>query len=164
MTLYELTEQYMQLLAMAEDADTDPDVLADTMEGLTGELEEKADGYAKVIKSLQADAETIKAEEKRLHDRRTAIENNVDRLMQSLENAMRACNKPKFKTELFSFNIQKNPASVVMDEACIENIPAEYLVFQDPKIDRKKIKEDLQAGKDLDGIAHLEQSEKLRIR
>lgn len=164
MTLYELTEQYSMLLEMAEDPETDADVLADTLEGLTGAIEEKADGYAKVIKSLQADAESIKKEEQRLYERRKAIENNVDRLIYSLENAMRACGKPKFKTELFSFNIQKNPASVVMDEAYIENIPAEYLVFQDPKIDRKKIKEDLQAGKDLDGIAHLEQSEKLRIR
>jgi hypothetical protein len=37
-------------------------------------------------------------------------------------------------------------------------------VQQDPTIDKKKIKEDLKAGVDLEGIAHLEQTESLRIR
>jgi hypothetical protein len=44
MTLYELTAEYMQLLEIAEDPDTDVQVLLDTMEGVSGEIEEKADG------------------------------------------------------------------------------------------------------------------------
>jgi hypothetical protein len=164
MTLYELTSEYMELLAMLEDPDTDETVILDTLEGVGGELEEKADGYARVMRQMDADAAAIKAEEERLHNRRKSLENRSAWLKSRLQNVMELTGKTKFKTELFSFGIQKNPASVVIDEQYIENIPAEYLIAQDPKIDRQKIKEDLKAGKDLEGIAHLEQSESLRIR
>ena len=164
MTLYELTNDYINLLALAEDPDTDPEVLADTLEGLDGQLEDKADNYAKVIRQIESDVNGLKAEIERLQARKTAAQNNIDRMKANLEQMMIATDKTKFKTELFSFGIQKNPAKVVMDEQYIENVPKEYLKYKDPEIDRKKIAEDLKAGKDLNGIAHLEQSESLRIR
>lgn len=164
MTLYELTNDYINLLALAEDPDTDPEVLADTLEGLAGQLEDKADNYAKVIRQIESDVNGLKAEIERLQARKTAAQNNIDRMKANLEQMMIATDKTKFKTELFSFGIQKNPAKVVMDEQYIENVPEEYLKYKDPEIDRKKIAEDLKAGKDLNGIAHLEQSESLRIR
>lgn len=164
MTLYELTGEYLQLLALAEDPDTDPQVLADTLEGLGGEIEVKADGYAKVIRQLESDSAGLKAEIDRLTARKRAIDNSIDRMKESLKNAMIWCEKPKFKTELFSFGIQKNAPSVVLDVTDVTAIPEEYLIAQDPKIDKMKMKDDLKAGKVLDGIAHLEQSESLRIR
>ena len=164
MTLYELTGQYLQLLALAEDPDTDPQVLADTLDGLDGEIEEKADGYAKVIRQLESDSAALKAEIDRLTARKRAIDNSIDRMKERLKNAMIWCEKPKFKTELFSFSVQNNPASVVIDAPDLATIPMEYLIAQDPKIDKAKIKDDLKAGKDLGGIAHLEQTESLRIR
>lgn len=164
MTLYELTNDYINLLALAEDPDTDPEVLADTLEGLDGQLEDKADNYAKVIRQIESDVNGLKAEIERLQARKTAAQNNIDRMKANLEQMMIATDKTKFKTELFSFGIQKNPAKVVMDEQYIENVPEEYLKYKEPEIDRKKLAEDLKAGKDLNGIAHLEQSESLRIR
>lgn len=163
-TLYELTSEYMELLAMLEDPDVDEDLIADTLEGIDGELEVKADGYARVMRQMDADAKAIKAEEERLANRRKSLENRAANLKSRLQQMMEITGKVKFKTELFSFGIQKNPAAVVIDEQYIENIPEEYLIRQDPKIDRAKLKEDLKAGKDLDGIAHLEQTESLRIR
>lgn len=164
MTLYELSEEYMVLLELAEDPEVDPGTLIDTMEALGGEIEAKADGYAKIIRQMENDVEGLKAEEGRLNHRRKTIENNIKRMKEALAGAMVATGKTKFKTELFSFGIQKNPPTVVMDEQYIENIPAIYLIEQDPRIDKAKIKEDLKAGKDLEGIAHLEQTEGLRIR
>ena len=163
-SLYELTEEYLRLLEMAEDPEVDEEVLADTLEGLGGEIEIKADGYAKVIRQLTADIEGLKAEIDRLTVRKKTIDNNIDRMKRSLEAAMLATGKTKFKTDLFSFGIQKNAPSVVIDEQYIENIPEEYLIEQEPKIDKAKLKEDLKNGVDLDGIAHLEQSESIRIR
>ena len=163
-TLYELTEDYMRLLDMAEDPDCDLDVFKDTLESLDYEIEEKADGYAKVIQELLNRVSFLDSEIDRLTDRKKCIKGNIDTMKRSLENAMNITGKRKFKTDLFSFNIQKNPASVVMDEQYIENIPDEYLIEQEPKINRAKIKEDIRAGKNLDGIAHLEQSESIRIK
>lgn len=163
-TLYELTSEYMQLLEIAEDPDTDVQVLLDTMEGVSGEIEEKADGYAKVMKELEGEELKIKNEVDRLNVRRLAISNNIRAMKLRLQESMKLTGKTKFKTDLFSFNVQKNPPSVVIDEQYVENLPQEYLIPQEPKIDKTKIKEDLKAGKDLTGIAHLEQGESLRIR
>lgn len=164
MTLYELTEDYMNLLALAEDPDIDEQTLADTMEGIEGALEDKAEGYAKVMRQLEADAAACDAESKRLKNKSKTIDNNIKRMKQALQFAMQATGKTKFKTPLFSFYIQKNPASVVMDEQYIENIPERFLVRKDPEINRKAIKDAITAGEDLEGLAHLSETYSLRIR
>ena len=162
MTLYELTSEYMELLAMLEDPDTDEAVILDTLEGVGGELEEKADGYARVMRQMDADAKAIKAEEERLYSRRKSLESRSAWLKGRLQNVMELTGKTKFKTELFSFGIQNNPASVVIDDE--KMIPGEFLIPQAPKIDKTAIKDALKAGVDMAGIAHLEQTQSLRIR
>lgn len=164
MTLYELTEDYMNLLELAEDPDIDEQAFNDTLEGIEGALEDKAEGYAKVIRTLEGDAAACDAESKRLRNKKQTIENNIKRMKAALQCAMQITGKTKFKTSLFSFGIQKNPAAVVIDEEHLENIPDRFLIPQDPQIDKKAIKEALKAGEDLEGIAHLEQTESLRIR
>lgn len=164
MTLYELTNEYQILLDMAEDPDVDPVVLFDTMDAVGGEIEMKADGYAKVIRQLEADVEGLKTEENRISRRRKIIENNIKFMKNRLTDSMIATGKTKFKTELFSFNVQKNPAKLVMDEQYIENIPVHYLIEQEPKVNTALLKDDLKAGVDLEGIAHLEQDMGVRIR
>ncbi len=165
MTLYDLTNDYMELLQMAEDPDIDEQAFMDTLEGIEGALEDKADGYAKVMRMLDGDVVTIKAEEDRLSARRKTIENRIKRMKQSLQYAMEATGKTKFKTQLFSFNVQNNPASVVMDEPDVANIPERFLKYKDPEIDRKAIKDAIKAGdEDAMDIAHLEQTKGLRIR
>ena len=163
-TLYELTEDYMNLLELAEDPDIDEQAFIDTLEGIEGALEDKAEGYAKVIRTLEGDAAACDAESKRLRNKKQAIERNIDRMKKALQYAMETTGKTKFKTPLFSFNIQKNTPSVVMDEQYIENIPDRFLIHKDPEINRAAIKSAIKAGEDVGGIAHLEQTESLRIR
>ena len=160
-TLYELTNDYLTLLDMAEDPDVEEDVLRDTMEGIEGEIEIKADGYARVMKQLEATSANLEFEEKRLMNRRKTIDRNIKRMKQALQDAMIATGKPKFKTDLFSFTIRKNPASVVIDHATC--IPPEFLIPQDPKVDKKAIKAAIDRGDDIT-FAHLEQGESLIIR
>lgn len=165
MTLYELTNDYAELLLMAEDPDIDEQAFMDTLEGIEGALEDKADNYAKIMRMLEADTKGIKAEEDRLSARRKTIENNIKRMKQSLQTMMELTGKTKFKTQLFSFNVQNNPASVVMDEPDIDNIPERFLKYKDPEIDRKAIKDAIKAGdEDAMYIAHLEQTRGLRIK
>lgn len=164
MTLYDLTQEYAYLMSIADDPDLDPQVFEDTLEGLSGEIEDKADGYAKVISGLTSQMNGLKWEIDRLTARRRAIENNIARMKENLKMAMISTGKTQFKTTAFSFNIQKNPPSVVVDAPQLADIPFEYLVLQEPKIDKVKLKDDLKAGKDLEGIAHLEQTEGVRIR
>ena len=160
-TLYQLTEAYQELLSMALDPDTDPEALADTMEAVDGEIEVKADGYAKVMKELKAIADARKAEAKRLLDGAKSAEANIDRMKAALMTAMKLTGKTKFKTELFGYNIQKNSPALKIDMP--DRVPEEFLIPQEPKVDSAAIKKELKEGVVYDWC-HLEQSESLRIR
>ena len=160
-TLYQLTEAYQELLSMALDPETDPEALADTMEAIDGEIEVKADGYAKVMKELKAIADARKAEAKRLLDGAKSVEANIDRMKSALMTAMKLTGKTKFKTELFGYGIQKNPPALKIDMP--DRVPEEFLIPQEPKVDSAAIKKELKEGVVYDWC-HLEQSESLRIR
>ena len=70
----------------------------DTMEGLNFEIEEKAEGYAKIIRMLSGQVDAITAEVDRLTARKKVISNNMERLKDSLEQSMILLDKKKFKT------------------------------------------------------------------
>ena len=162
-SIYELTQDYLIISEMMESPELDPEFLADTMEAVEGALEIKAENYAKVMKNLEGDVAALKAEETRLSEKRKAIENNIKNMKMALQSMMTITGKTKFKTDLFSFGIQKNAPSVVIDTD-INNLPTEFLKFREPEVDKTKLKEALKNGEDLSGYCHLEQSESLRIR
>lgn len=120
-TMYELTADYMTVLDMAMDPEIDPQAITDTLEGIAAEIEVKAENTAIILKEIEAEAAKIKAEEQRLKDRRTSLENNVKNIKQRLFDAMKTTGKEKFKTTLFSFSIAKNggklPVIVDVDTA-----------------------------------------------
>ena len=74
-TLYDIAQDYLKLLEMAEEVGEE--VFKDTLEGIEGELEIKADNYAKVIAELENKSEGLDKESKRLAERKKAIENNI---------------------------------------------------------------------------------------
>lgn len=162
MTLYELTGEWQQVLSMMEDPDVPEEAVRDTLEGLSGEIEEKADGYAKVMRQLQAEAEAIEKEEERLNDRRDHLMSRIVSMKSALMEAMRTTGKTKFKTALFSFGIRKaGMKKLVIDHE--EAVPDKYWKQPPKVIDTKMLKADLASG-DMVGVAHLEQSEYLSIR
>ena len=163
-TLYQLTDDYMELLELAEDPDTDPQAFADTLECIEGAIEDKADGYAMVIRQIMADVAGLKAEIDRLTARKRTGENAIERMKEALQYAMQTTGKTKFKTQLFSFGIRKNPASVVIDAANVRDFPEQYVIESEPVLDKKALKDALKAGEDMTGLCHLEQSESLSIR
>jgi len=164
-TLYELTGQMQALLALMEDPDVDPQIVEDSLEAISGEIEVKADGYARVMAELEARKAAVKAEKDRLAALESSLGKNIDRMKESLKTSMIATGKTKFKTDLFSFSVQKNPPKVVIDDP--SRIPEGFLIPQPPKVDTASIKESLKsvdAGSMWEGICHLEQGESLRIR
>lgn len=160
MTLYELTGQFLQLLDMAEEGNLDQQTLNDTLEGLGLEIEDKADGYAKVIRQLEGYLLAIDGEVDRLSLKKKTIKNNIDVLKRNLEGAMIVTDKKKFKTPLFSFAIQKNAPSLdILDET---KIPWEFYAEQEPKLDRKSLLAFVKEN-EVD-YASVKQTESLRIR
>lgn len=160
-TMYELTDNFMAVLEMASDPEIPPEAIADTLEGIEGEIELKAQSYAIIIKELEGEAVKLKTEETRLLSKRKSLENNIKRIKDNLFNAMKITGKEKFKTDLFSFGIQKSPAKLVIDDLSL--IPKKYYVEQAPKLDEQRLKSDLKSGIECE-YAHLEQGEHVRIR
>lgn len=172
-SLYQLTEEYLELLSMLEDEDIDEQIILDTLEGMDGEIEYKADNYAKLIKSLEGKAKAINTEIGRLTTRETIFNNRITKLKSHLYNSMKLTGKTKFTTDLFSFNIQKNGGKrkLVID-VDIDKVPTDYRIKQPDKVDGDKVREFIKLngleGKDGSlncEFAHLEpQSESLRIK
>ena len=171
--IYELTGQFLQLLDMLEDEEVDEQVIMDTLESVEYEIEDKVDGYAKIIKALETDVDGIQKENDRLTSRKKTYENRIKWLKQNLEMCMRATGKKKFTTDLFSFNIQKNGGKRKLTiDVDVENIPEEYRIKQPDAVNGDKLREYLKENglEGQDGSlncewCHLEpQGESLRIR
>lgn len=155
MRLYELTEQYEILQDMMYDPDVDEQIVRDTMEAIWGEIEEKADGYAKIILGMKDDIEALQTEERRLKSRRQSLEARQKWLKENLMANMREIGKEKFKTTLFSFSIQKNGGlDPLVIDGTIEDIPGRFLVPQPPVVNNDAVRA-LLAEKQVDW-AHLE--------
>lgn len=141
-TLYELTGDFLNLYDMADDPDIDEEMWFDTMEGLDGEIDIKADGYAKLIKEFEATAEKFKAESLRLQARQKAYQNKCERLKDNLYRAMIATGKTEIPNDLFKIKIQANGglAPLIINEGV--EIPQEYQKVK-VDIDTTKIREAL---------------------
>ena len=162
--LYELSNDYIKLQELLEEGELDPEMLEEAMQYTKEELSIKFENYCKVIRNIENNIAGLKAEEYRMSARRKAMENNIKAMKTRMLDAMVTTDTKKIDGELFTISRQKNPASVVMDVNYIEDVPEKYLIEQDPKIDKKKLAEDLKTGVELDGIAHLEQSEGIRVK
>ena len=162
--IYELTNELSLLWDLMENGELEDEVLIGAFDVAKEDLADKLEGYCKFIKNLESDIQGLKAEEERLNARRKTMENTVTRCKEAMKFALNTAGEKKIACGTFTVSVQNNAPSVVLDEQYLENIPEEYLVPQEPKIDKKKIKADIDAGKDLDGIAHLETGVSLRIR
>lgn len=159
--LYELTNDWNIVANMLYDEDIDEQMILDTLESIEGDIEDKADGYAKIIKELEAKAKARKEEAKRLSDSSKTFKNKVKFLKQNLFNSMKETGKTKFTTNLFSFNIAKNGGKQAL--TIDGDVPEEYTktIIEN---DTDKIRQALENGEKLP-FAHLEpRGESLRIR
>ena len=161
MNLYELTENYRNLQELLDNPEIDQEIITNALDEVGEQLEEKAENIAKLIKTLEVEVNGYKTEEKRLADRRKTLENRITGLKSYIDAAMKATGKKKFKGQLFSFNIQKNPPSVNITDSTL--IPKEYYIEQEPVLDKKTVLAELKNGVIVPG-AELKQTESLRIR
>ncbi|WP_204123307.1 siphovirus Gp157 family protein [Lacticaseibacillus mingshuiensis] len=148
-TLYDLTGKRATLLDLAENGTVDPEVLQDTMDSIDGAIEEKTEGYVQVIKQIEADADVIDTEIKRLTDRKAAFLHNRDHIKQSLQECLEYAHLTRVKTPLFTVTIAKNggkqPIVIYKD-----SLQADAWK-QVPQPDMDNIRERLEAGKKIVG-------------
>nr|DAL43006.1 MAG TPA_asm: resistance protein [Caudoviricetes sp.] len=159
-SLFDLSTDYQQLYDLIAEQE-DEQILKDTLASINDAIEDKADGYVAVIKTLEGDNKAIDEEIKRLRQRKTSNQNGVKRLKESLQEVMEQTGKEKFKTALNSYSIANNPPSIeVVNESLI---PKSYWVEQAPKLNKKEILSDIKNGVEIKG-AEVVQTRSLRVR
>lgn len=159
MKLYQLTDDYLRLMEMAEELDQE--TFQDTLESIQDSIEDKVENTAKVIKSIEADVLAIKEEEKRLKERRQALEKKIDNIKDYLKEQLEKAGIDKVKRPLITVSIQNNPPKVeIVDE---KSLPFEFMIPQPAKVDKKAILEKLKNGEHVPG-ATLVQERGIRIR
>ncbi len=163
-SLYELNAAYSQLMERLYDEELPEDAIIDTLDSIEGAIEDKADGYGKVIRMIEADIDGIKLEESRLYARRKSLERKKELLKGNLFDAMKTVGLAKIKTALFTVSISKNGGKRRVElDVPIEALPAK---FQKVTIEaNNEALRELLADRESCEYCHLaEQGESLRIR
>ena len=154
--LYELSNQFAMIQQLIEDgAEGFEQALAD----IKGEISEKLDGYAMVIKNVESDIAGLKAEEKRLSERRKAMENNVVQMKERMADTLKTVDGQRLKTERFTFSFRKSTLVKVEDESVI---PPQFIKVE-KTISRAELAKALKNGKHIEG-AKLIENQSLSIR
>ena len=124
-TLYTLTGQYLALAELADDPDMPEGALADSLEGIEGEIEIKAQALLQVVSGMEGDTTAIDNEIKRLQARKAVITNRAASLKEYLRTNMEQSGIDKISCPLFQITLAKaRPMLVVNNEA---EIPEKYI-------------------------------------
>lgn len=163
-TLYNLVGERLALQNKLEELNFDEVTIADTLEGESTAIQAKIEDYAFVIRNMEALPEAIKAEEKRLADRRKAIEKRVDHIKNWLLVNMQQAGITKIESPVFTVALQNNPPSVIIDDESLIDDGFKRLPEPLPLVvDKKLIKMAIDAGKEVQG-AHIEVKQRLVIK
>lgn len=125
MNIYELTTKYKHLQTALE-CDPDDEEIAILLAEIDDDIETKADGYGRIIRNLQAEVGGLGSEIDRLVKRQKSRVNAIKRLKENLLYSMKETGKTKFKTDLFSFGVQKNGGKAPIELTVLpEDLPEE---------------------------------------
>lgn len=150
MTLYEIDNAILDCV----DDETGEVIDFDKLDKLTMQRDQKLEGAALAVKNLTAEAEAIKAEEKRLADRRKVLENKAEGYKGWLSNTLAG---EKFETARVSCRFKRSKKTVVDDNKfcawAISHDRDDLLIYADPKPDKNKIKAAVKAGETIPAVS-----------
>lgn len=156
-TLYEMTEPVRALYELLENGDIDEATYNDTLEAIG--VDEKAEGYCRVISQLNLDLDMYLTEIKRLTDRKKTLENSLNRLKRNLLDLYIAGGRQKIKAGTFTISARKSQSVDIFDESKLTD---EYFNIQKTP-NKTAIKNAIKDGKTVDG-ANLVERESVQIK
>lgn len=145
-TAIALANDYSSLLNLLETSEElTAEMIADTLEGLEGELADKLDAVMVVARNNLGHAKTCDEEMKRLSDRKKSFENKDKSLRKYVLSCLLGAGLDKLKTPKNTFTARQGSVSVVIDNA--DSIPDELVTVQTLVApDKKAIKEAIEAA------------------
>jgi len=166
MQLYKLADNYTEALqtiqALFESGEIDGDSAADTIEGLQGELQEKAINVALHIKNLRSDLEQLELAKKSFDSRIKSVESSLEFYESYLDNNMQKAGLQELKTAQVLVKYKKLPAIVEITG----EVPAEFqrVVPETREPDKRAIGEALKAGIEVIGALLVDGRTRLEIK
>lgn len=161
-SLFAIATEYRSAALKLADLDMDAQTITDTLEGMTGDLEVKAQNVAHMVRSIEADAAAVAQWGKDAAARAKALEARADALREYLAQNLTACGIEKVEGPGVRISWRKSSA-VVIDEPGL--VPSEFMRQEEPPPpapDKKAIGKALKAGQVVAG-AHIEQRRNLQI-
>ncbi|HHT1700992.1 TPA: siphovirus Gp157 family protein [Citrobacter freundii] len=144
--LYQIANDFAKLT----DSDMPPEMIADTLDGIEWELEEKVEQILAVCKNELADAEALKEEARRLIERAKASENRVVSLKEYVARSLETAGKKSMKAGLHQVTIRAPSKSVEITD--VNAIPPDFVEYETTiKPDKLAIKHQIEAGIDIPG-------------
>lgn len=158
--LYELTTDYNQLLEMVDSGEFSADEIADTLEGIKGEIDDKLQATVCVIREMDAEAKKFDAEIERMNNIKKSYSNTSARLKEYIRFEMEKTGISKSKG-LFSISLGKPSISTQVND--IDCIPEQYKKVS-VSADKTAIGKALKAGEVVEGAELVEGNKRLTIR
>lgn len=163
-SLYALAAEYRGDLNKLAEMDLPEQTIADTLEGLGGDLEVKAQNVVAFARHLEKLADSIEEAEKEMAKRRKAVQARADRIKDYVLTTMINNDIQKIECPWFVLSIAKNPAAVVIEDE--RQVPQAYFTSPPPpppQIDKKLIAQAIKDGFEVPG-AKLRQGVRLAVR
>ncbi|HJV81722.1 siphovirus Gp157 family protein [Noviherbaspirillum sp.] len=160
---FELAAQYRQLAELLADRHDDEQVIADTLDSISGPLDEQLENLAKMVRNIESADRGVQETIVGLEARHAALQRAAERGRKLILDVMRMAQRERATTALFSIAIKKNPPVVVVDSP--SELPPTYLTYHEPPPptpNKKAIAAALKAGMPVPG-AHCEQGVRLEI-
>ena len=161
--LFELAAEYREAHERMDSAGFDAQTIADTLDGIAGDLEQKAIAVAKFARNLEAETAAIMDAIADMQRRADANVRKAQGLRKYLMDAMVAAGVHKVSCPFFVVSVRETPAAVVIDDAL--SIPARFLVQPEappPRPDKRAIAEAIKT--EPVQWAHMQKSTRLDIR
>lgn len=168
MHLYEISDNYRAFLTAVEAGEIPEDAIADTLDGIQGAFEVKADAVACMVKELAGKAQMIKDEADRLTARAKAKKAHADRLTQYLYRQMQRTKTPRIETPRNRLSIMRTPAACVIDDEAVlltylTDRGMEDCIKREASIRKAEVARLLKNGAEMPGV-HMEAGTRLDIK
>ena len=164
MKLYEIANNYQQVLQLAEAGDLDEQTVKDTLESISGEFADKARNCMMIVRQLESDSGGIKAE----IDRLKSLQDQADKVVESLKNyikfGMETVGSDKLDLGLFKLTLKAPSKAVeIADESVL---PEDYFVIvpETKRPDKSLISKALKDGFDVPGAKLVDGKRALLIK
>ncbi len=139
--LYDIANDYAKLM----DSGLDPEMIADTIEGIDGELVDKVEQLLAICKNEQFYAEALRAESKSLQERASVVEKKISSIKEYIARSLETAGKKSIRAGLHQVNVRVPSRQVDITDASI--LPIEFVEYETVvKPDKLAIKHQLDAG------------------